>query len=184
MCTTILEGKSKRLLNATNYGYNLLGLTIPCVVIFVISIVVIVRTCRNTQYINQDSHAFPYIAATIGIFHSLFNLPARFSDVLLMVLSPYDRFFPYLINANHEAQSFISLSYGYKCFICIVISRRFRLHAKSLLCFLIENKYEDRHTIDMVNTCNDRQQLSRGKKRRHRRHHHHHHPYSSRISVS
>jgi hypothetical protein len=97
--------------------------------------------------------------------HSLFNLPGRFSDVLLMFLSPYVSFFPHLISFNHEAHSFVSLSYGYKFFICIFISRRFRLHAKSVLCFLIENKYEDRHTIEIVNTTNDWQQLSKRKKR-------------------
>jgi hypothetical protein len=80
----------------------------------------------------------------IGIIHSLFNLPSRLSDILLMFLSPYSLFFSYLIHFNHEVQSFLSLSYAYKCFICIIISQRFRFHAKNILCFLIGNKYQDR----------------------------------------
>jgi len=180
----MLEGKSKRLLNATNYGYNLLGVAIPCVIILVISIIIIFRTCRNSHSMNKESTSFHYIAGTIGIVHSLFNLPGRFSDILLMFLSPYGTFFPHLINFNHEAQSFISLSYGYKFFVCILISRRFRLHAKSIVCFLIENKYEDRHTTEIVNTTNGWQQLS--KRERHKRHHRRHGKDShwNKISVS
>ncbi|CAF2539560.1 unnamed protein product [Rotaria sp. Silwood2] len=61
-----------------------------------------------------------------------------------MSLSPYSPFYSYLISFNHEVQSYITLSYAYKCFICIILCRRFRFHAKNILCFLIENKYEDR----------------------------------------
>jgi hypothetical protein len=106
--------------------------------IFLISLIILCRTKK----ISKSS--FQHIAAIIGIIHSFFNLPARLSDILLMFLSPYSPFFSYLIHFNHEAQSFLSLSYAYKCFICIIISRRFRLHAKSILCFLMGYKYENR----------------------------------------
>ncbi|CAF1185418.1 unnamed protein product [Rotaria sordida] len=155
VCSTQLEGKSTQLLNITNYSYNLLGVAIPCVIILIISIIIIYRTCRNNTYMNKECASFYYIAGTIGIMHALFNLPARLSDLLLLFSSAYVSFYPYLINFNHEAQSFIYLSYGYKCFICILISRRFRLHAKSVLCFLIESKYEDRHTTERFNATND-----------------------------
>ncbi|CAF1409507.1 unnamed protein product [Adineta ricciae] len=166
VCSTVLEGKSGRLLNASNYGYNLLGIAIPCVLILVLSMIIICRTCRNSKHLSRESCSFHYIAGSIGILHSLFNLPSRCSDILLMSLSPYVSFFPHLIYFNHEAKSVIFLSYGYKFFTCILISRRFRLHAKSILCFLIENKYEDRHTTEIVSTTNDWQQL-----KRHHRHH-------------
>ncbi|CAF0897963.1 unnamed protein product [Rotaria sordida] len=155
VCSTQLEGKSTQLLNITNYSYNLLGVAIPCVIILIISIIIIYRTCRNNTYMNKECASFYYIAGTIGIMHALFNLPARLSDLLLLFSSAYVSFYPYLINFNHEAQSFIYLSYGYKCFICILISRRFRLHAKSVLCFLIESKYEDRYTTERFNATND-----------------------------
>jgi hypothetical protein len=181
----MLEGKSKKLLNATNYVYNLLGVAIPCVIILIISIIIIYRTCRNDRYTNKEGTSFYYIAGTIGIIHSLFILPGRFSDILLMSLSPYAyaSFFPHLISFNHEAQSFISLSYGYKFFICIYISRRFRLHAKSVLCFLIENKYEDRHTIEIVNTTNDCRHLSKGKQHKRNYHYYGKDSYFNKIPV-
>ena len=182
VCSTTFEGKSKRLLNATNYGYSILGVAIPCVIIFIISIITIYRTCRNYRYTNKESTSFQYIAGTIGIIHSLFNLPGRFSDILLMFSPAYVSFFPHLINFNHEAQSFLSLSYAYKFFICICLSRRFRLHAKSVLCFLIENKYEDRHTIEIVNTNNDWQQIPK-RKRHQRKKYQHHHSYSKKQLV-
>ncbi|CAF4831667.1 unnamed protein product [Rotaria socialis] len=144
VCSLIVDGTSKKLLNATNYGYNLIGISLPCIIIFIISIIIIHRTYRNRRYDEKLHNSFKYIAATIGIVHSFFNLPIRLSDMLLMFLSPYSSFFSYLINFNHEVQSIISLSYAYKCFICIIISRRFRFHAKYILCFLIENKYEER----------------------------------------
>ena len=84
------------------------------------------------------------IAAIIGIVHALVNLPSRLSAILLMILPPYSPFFLYLINLNHEVQSFVSLSYAYKCFVCIVISRRFRFHAKNIFRFLVDHKYENR----------------------------------------
>jgi hypothetical protein len=173
VCYTVFEGKSRGLLNASNYGYNLVGVAIPCVLILIISIFIVYRTCRNNKYTNKDSHSFHYIAAMVGIVHSLFNLPARFSDILMMFLSPYDTFFPDLINFNHQVQSFMSLSYGYKFFICILISRRFRLHAKSVLCFLIENQYEDRHITNIASANNDRH-FSMKSKKKHSRHHQHH----------
>ncbi len=181
-----LDGKSTTLLNATNYVYIVLGVAIPCVIILIISIIIIYRTCRNDRCTNKEDTSFYYIAGIIGIIHSLFNLPGRFSDILLMFLSPYVTFFPHLISFNHEAQSFITLSYGYKFFICIYISRRFRLHAKSVLCFLIENKYEDRHTIEIVNTTNDWQQLSKRKKYKKNYHHHHYarNSHLNKIPVS
>jgi len=141
VCSITLDDTNKQLLNVTNYGYHLLGISIPCIIIFIISIVILYRTCQN----KNRKNSFQYIAAIIGIIHSLFNLPARLSDILVMLLSPYSPFFSYLIHFNHEAQSFISLSYAYKCFICIIISRRFRFYAKNILCFLIENKYGDRY---------------------------------------
>ncbi|CAF2085242.1 unnamed protein product [Rotaria magnacalcarata] len=143
-CSFAVDGTSNKLLNATNYGYSLIGISLPCIIIFIISIIIIHHTYRNRRYDEKLHHSFKYIAATIGIIHSFFNLPIRLSDMLLMFLSPYSLFFSYLINFNHEVQSIISLSYAYKCFICIIISRRFRLHAKNILCFLIENKYEER----------------------------------------
>jgi hypothetical protein len=133
---------------------------------------------------NKEGISLHYIAGTIGIIHALFNLPGRFSDILMMFLASYDSFFRNLISFNHEAYSFVTLSYGYKCFICIFISRRFRLHAKSVLCFLIENKCEDRHTIEIVSTTNNWHQLSKRKK--HKRLYHHHHlknPYLNQIPV-
>ena len=141
-------------------------------IILVISLIIIYRTCRNSRFRHKEGTSFRYIAGAIGIIHSLFNIPGRFSDILLMFLSPYVRFFPHLISFNHQANSFIPLSYGYKGFICILISRRFRLHAKSILCFLIESKYEERHTTEIVNTPNDWQQVPRRKK--HKKHYHHH----------
>ena len=90
--------------------------------------------CRKT-------HAFGNIAATIGLIHSLFNFPARLSDILLMFLSPYSSFYDYLIYFNHESQAFLSLSYAYKCVICLFYSRRFRFHAKQIFCFLIDHRY-------------------------------------------
>lgn len=184
VCSMMQEGKNKRLLNVTNYGYYLLGLAIPCVIILIISIIILYRTYRNQRRTNKESTSFHYIAGTIGIIHSLFNLPGRFSDILLMVLSPYVSFFPHLISFNHEAQSFLSLSYGYKFFICIYISRRFRLHAKSVLCFLIENKYEGCHTIEIVNTTNDWQQVSKRKKKKKIYQHHGKPSYLNKIPVS
>ncbi|CAF2480258.1 unnamed protein product [Rotaria sp. Silwood2] len=173
VCSTQLDGKSIQLLNVTNYGYNLLGVAIPCIIILVISIIIIYRTCRNNAYMNKECSSFYYIAGTIGILHALFNLPARLSDLLLLFSSAYaSSYYPYLINFNHEAQSFITLSYGYKCFICILISRRFRLHAKSVLCFLIESKYEDRYTIERFNANNDWHHLA--KLKTHKRYYHHH----------
>lgn len=159
------EGISTKLLNATNYGYYLLGLAIPCVIILVTSITIIYRTCRYSENTDKECKSLYYIAGTIGIVHALFNLPARLTDLLLMFSAPYAyvSFFPHLIKFNHEAQSFISLSYAYKCFICILISRRFRLHAKSVLCFLIESKYEDRNTIERLNSACEWQQLAKVK---------------------
>ncbi len=180
----MLEGKSKRLLSATNYGYNLLGVAIPCVTILIISIIIIYRTCRTNRYTNKEGTSFHYIAGIIGIIHSLFNLPERCSAILLMFSSPYVSFFPHLISFNHEAQSVILLSHGYKFFICICISRRFRLHAKSVLCFLIENKYEDRHTIEIVNTTNDWQQSSKRRKHKRSYHQHRNDSYLNKIQVS
>ncbi|CAF3348862.1 unnamed protein product [Rotaria sp. Silwood1] len=145
VCSILLDATNKQLLNATNYGYNLLGISMPCIIIFITSIIIIYRTCQNKKYDEKLNNSFQYIAATIGIIHSFFNLPSRLSDILLMSLSPYSPFYSYLINFNHEVQSFITLSYAYKCFICIILSRRFRFHAKNILCFLIENKYEDRY---------------------------------------
>ncbi len=177
------EEQNKRLLIVTNYGYNLLGISIPCIIILIISIIIIYRTCRNNRYMNKEGVSLHYIAGTIGIIHALFNLPGRFSDILLMFLSSYGSFFPHLISFNHEAYSFISLSYGYKCFICIFISRRFRLHAKSVLCFLIENKYEDHHTIEIVNTTTNWPLLSKRKKYKRHYHHHRTNPYLNPIPV-
>lgn len=137
MCSIVLDDMNKSLLNATNYGYNLLGISVPCMMILLMSLIILYRT-------KTSKRSFQYIAGIIGIIHSLFNLPARLSDILLMFLSPYSQFFSYLIHFNHEAQSFLPLSYAYKCFICIIISRRFRLHAKMILCFLIGYKYEKR----------------------------------------
>jgi hypothetical protein len=168
VCSFQLEGKSKQLLNVTNYGYNVLGVAIPCIIILFISIIIIYRTCRN----KKEETSFYYIAGTIGIIHSLFNLPGRCSDILLMFLPSYVKFFPRLITFNHEVHAFITLSYGYKCFICILISRRFRLHAKNILCFLIESKYEDRHTTEIINSTNDWQPSTKRKKRK--KHYHHH----------
>lgn len=179
----MVEGKNKRLLHITNYGYNLLGLAIPCVIILIISIIVIYRTCRNQRFTNKESTSFHYIAGTIGIIHSLFNIPGRFSDILLMSLSPYVSFFPHLISFNHEAQSFLSLSYGYKFFICIYISRRFRSHAKSVLCFLIENKYQNRHTIEIVNSTTVWPQVSKRKKKKKIYQHQHKNSYLNKIPV-
>lgn len=170
----MFEGKSRGLLNASNYGYNLVGVAIPCVLILIISMIIVFRTCRNHKYTNKDSHSFHYIAAIVGIVHALFNLPARFSVILMMFLSPYDTFYPDLINFNHEVQSFMSLSHAYKFFVCILISRRFRLHAKSVLCFLIENQYEDRHVTDIVSASNDRDFSMKSKKKNSRHHHHRH----------
>jgi hypothetical protein len=184
VCSTILEEKSPRLLNATNYGYNLLGVTIPCVFILAISMIIIYRTCRNRRCTNKDSHSFHYIAAVIGILHSLFNLPARFSDILLMFLLPYNEFYSDLINFNHEVQSFIYLSYAYKCFICILISRQFRVHAKSVLCFLIENQYEDRHVTTATVVNHDATYSNRTKKKSHRQHEPVKNDYSTKLFVS
>lgn len=182
VCSTVLEGKSRRLLNASNYGYNLIGVAIPCVLILVLSMVIICRTCRNTKHRRKECVAFYYIAATIGILHALFNLPGRCSDILLMSLSPYVSFFPHLINFNHEAKSVIFLSYGYKFFVCVLISRRFRKHAKSIMCFLIENKYEDGPTTEIASTTNDWQQFTKPK--RHHRHHRRRDSFFTRIYVS
>ncbi|CAF1251714.1 unnamed protein product [Rotaria sordida] len=145
VCSIILDGTNTQLLNATNYGYNLIGISIPCIIMFIISIVIIYRTCQNKKNDEKLNISFKYIAATIGIIHSFVNLPIRLSDILLMLLSPYSPFYSYLISFNHEIQSFITLSYAYKCFICIILSRRFRFHAKNILCFLIGNKYEERY---------------------------------------
>ncbi|CAF1308403.1 unnamed protein product [Rotaria magnacalcarata] len=165
-CLMSKEGVNVILLNATNYGYSLLGVAIPCIIIFGISITIVYRACRKNTNTNKECNSLYYIAATIGIVHALFNLPARITDLLLMFVNPYADtwFFPLLIKFNHESQSFISLSYGYKCFICILMSRRFRLHAKSVLCFLIESKYEDRHTIERLNSNDEWQQLTELKK--------------------
>ncbi|CAF4445134.1 unnamed protein product [Rotaria socialis] len=174
-CSMSTEGASATLLKATNYGYYLLGVAIPCVIILGISITIIYRACRKNRNTNKECNSLYYIAATIGILHALFNLPARISDLLLMFVNPYayESFFPRLIKFNHELHSFMPLSYGYKCFICILMSRRFRLHAKSVLCFLIESKYEDRHTIERRNSNNEWQQLTKLKKLEKTNHHHH-----------
>ncbi|CAF0895864.1 unnamed protein product [Adineta steineri] len=185
VCSTALEGISRRLLNASNYGYNILGVAIPCVIIFVISMIIIFRTCRNSNHSDKESTSFYYIAGTIGILHSLFILPARFSDILLLSLSPYAPFFTHLIKFNHEASSIISLSYGYKFFVCILISRRFRRHAKSVVCFLIENKYEDRHTTEFYNsTTNDWQNFSKRRSYKKRHRHHRNDSYLTKILAS
>ena len=167
------DDKNPRLLEITNYCNNLLGISIPCVVILIISIIIIFRTCRNNRYMNKEGISLHYIAGTIGIIHALFNLPGRFSDILMMVVASYgSSFFERLFQFNHQAYALLALSYGYKFFVCICISRRFRLHAKSVLCFLIENKYEDRHTIDSNSTNDSWQRLSKRKKsKRHHRHH-------------
>ena len=125
---------------------------------FITSVIIICRTCRNHTHTNRDHVRFHYIAGMIGIIHALFNLPARISDVLLLSSAPYVSFFTHLIHFNHEAQSFISLSYGYKCFICIILSRRFRSDAKNILSFLIGSKREKDHITEWVNKTN---QLSR-----------------------
>ncbi|CAF3484970.1 unnamed protein product [Rotaria sp. Silwood1] len=187
VCSTQLDGKSRRLLNVTNYGYHLLGVAIPCVIILVISIIIIYRTCRNNTYTNKECTSFYYIAGTIGIVHALFNLPARLSDLLILSSAAYVAPYKYLITFNHEAQSFITLSYAYKCFICILISRRFRLHAKSVLCFLIESKYEDRHTIERCNANNDSHHLAKLKTYKKYYNHHDHRgkdPYMNIIPVA
>jgi len=181
----MLEVKNKELLNATNYGYHIVGVAIPCVIILIFSIVIIYRTCRNSHHVNKQSISFRYIAGTIGIIHSLFNLPGRFSDILLMISPPYGTFFPYLIYFNHEAQSFLTLSYAYKFFICIMISRRFCLHAKSLVCFLIENKYEDGQQVEFVTTNNQWQQLNKRKQlQRHYRNYEKKEFYLNKMTVS
>lgn len=144
VCSLIVDGTSKQLLNASNYGYNLVGISIPCIIMFVISIIIMQRTCTNKRYDEKVNNSFKYMAATIGIIHSIFNFTIRLSDILVLLLSPYSPFFSYLISFNHEIQAVLSLSYAYKCLICILISRRYRYHAKNILCFLIENKYEER----------------------------------------
>lgn len=165
VCTFGSDDINPRLLMAAIYGYNLLGITIPCVIILILSIIIIFRTCRNNRFMNKEGIALHYIAGSIGIIHALFNLPSRFSDVLVVFFASYDSSYKHLIRFNHEVNSYTSLSYGYKCFVCICLSRRFRLHAKSVLCFLIENKYEDRYTIDSTtNTSNDWQRLSKRRK--------------------
>ncbi|CAF1221277.1 unnamed protein product [Didymodactylos carnosus] len=170
--TTAMEGKSKRMLKVTNYGYNLLGIAFPCILILFLSGFLICRTAsikkhriekkmgvksdsNNTVNEMQPSDHISshycilscYIAAILGILHALFNLPARLSDTLLMSLSPYSKQYVHLMNFSHQAQSFISLSYTYKCFVCILISQRFRSQAKSVICFLIENKYDQQSLI-------------------------------------
>jgi hypothetical protein len=101
-----------------------------------------------------------------------------------MFLPSYIAFSPHLIIFNHEAQSFISLSYGYKGFICILISRRFRSHAKSILCFLIESKFEDPQTPGMTNSPNDWQQLPKRRKHKKTYHHQEKDPYLKTKLVS
>ena len=173
VCSWAADHKNPRLLMVTNYGYNLLGITIPCVVILILSIIIIFRTCRNNRYMDKEGISLHYIAGTIGIIHALFNIPGRFTDILVMFFVSFHSSYKLLLRFNHEVHSYDSLSYGYKCFVCICLSRRFRLHAESVLCFLIENKYEDRQTIESTtSTSNGWRQLSKRKKhkRRYRQH--------------
>ena len=144
VCFADTDQKNWAFLKSMNYIYNGLGLAVPCMTILIISILIIYRTCRSDEYTNADSRSFNYIAASMGIFHAFFNLPPRCSDILVLFLSPYDTFYEKLIRFNHEVHSFLFLSHGYKCFLCILLSRKFRHHAKSVLCFLIENHYEKR----------------------------------------
>ncbi|UJR35877.1 hypothetical protein I4U23_028620 [Adineta vaga] len=182
VCASVIENKTRPFLNASNYGYNIIGVAIPCILIFVLSIIIIFRTCQTSKYLSKESSSFYYIAGMIGILHALFNLPGRCSDILLMTLPPYVSFFTHLITFNHEATSVIFLSYGYKFFVCALVSRRFRLHAKSVVCFLIENKYEDRLTTEIVSTTNEWQQIT--KLKRHHRHHHRKDSFFKKISAA
>lgn len=184
VCSMGSDDKNPLLLKATNYCNNLLGISIPCVVILIISIIIIVRTCRHNRYMNKEGISLHYIAGTIGIIHVLFNLSGRLTDILLLVLTSYESsFYEQLIRFNHEAYALVALSYGYKFFVCICISRRFRLHAKSVVCFLIENNYEDRHMIDSIST-NDSWQRSSQRKKSKRHHRYRTNSYFQYLSVS
>lgn len=140
VCTIVREQTNIELLNTMNYVYNLFGISIPCLILFSLSFVILYRN-------RTFKHSYRSIAAFIGICHSLFNLPARISDILLLYLSPYSTFYSSLMYFNHEIQSILFFSYTYKCLICIMISHRYRFYAKRCLCFLIENHTTDRNKV-------------------------------------
>ncbi|CAF1605488.1 unnamed protein product, partial [Didymodactylos carnosus] len=117
---TDMEGKSNRMLQATNYGYNLIGIAFPCILILLMSAFLICRVSMKNRMLSKQASIFSYtknngeiqqsdrisshyyasscyIVAIVGILHALFNLPARLSDTLLLALSPYSKKYTNLI---------------------------------------------------------------------------------------